>query len=64
MLFFSPSTDRYNPSNLPILEDYLYDQVRRGTYDAMANLATLKLLVFGHVGSRTLASDTPTLSRV
>ncbi|KAL7415751.1 putative eukaryotic translation initiation factor 3 subunit 11 [Mrakia frigida] len=38
--------DRYNPANLNILEDYLYDQVRRGTYDPMSNLATLKLYQF------------------
>lgn len=37
--------DRYNPSNTPLLEDYLYEQVREGRYDLLANLATLKLFV-------------------
>ncbi len=35
--------DRYNPGNLPLLEGYLYAQVREGTYDLLANLAILKL---------------------
>jgi hypothetical protein len=37
--------DRYNPANVSELEDYLYDQVKRGTYDFLANMATLKLSV-------------------
>lgn len=36
-------TDRYNPSNIGILEDYLYHQIRSQEYDCMANLAILKL---------------------
>lgn len=38
-------TDRYNPSNVSILEDYLYHQIRSGEYDCLANLAILKLCV-------------------
>jgi len=38
--------DRYNPSNVGLLEDYVYDQARDGTYDCMANLACLKLYQF------------------
>jgi len=36
-------TDRYNPSNIGILEDYLYHQIRSEEYDCLANLAVLKL---------------------
>jgi|SRR5712671_1298412 len=35
--------DRYNPSNIGILEDYLYHQIRSREYDCLANLAILKL---------------------
>lgn len=38
--------DRYNPSNVGILEDYLYHQIRSGEYDCLANLAILKLYVW------------------
>ncbi|KIJ68262.1 hypothetical protein HYDPIDRAFT_179442 [Hydnomerulius pinastri MD-312] len=38
--------DRYNPSNVGILEDYLYYQIRSGGYDCLANLAILKLYQF------------------
>ncbi|CED84681.1 arm repeat-containing protein [Phaffia rhodozyma] len=38
--------DRYNPANVSFLEDYLYDQVKSGSYDCLANLATLKLYQF------------------
>ena len=38
-------TDRYNPSNVSILEDYLYHQIRSEEYDCLANLAILKLYV-------------------
>ncbi|KAI9572807.1 ARM repeat-containing protein [Boletus coccyginus] len=38
--------DRYNPSNVGILEDYLYHQIRSGEYDCLANLAILKLYQF------------------
>lgn len=37
--------DRYNPSNVGILEDYLYHQIRSREYDCLANLAILKLFV-------------------
>ncbi|TRM65794.1 armadillo-type protein [Schizophyllum amplum] len=37
---------RYNPSNVGILEDYLYHQIRAQEYDCMANLAILKLYQF------------------
>jgi translation initiation factor 3 subunit K len=37
--------DRYNPSNVSILEDYLYHQIRSEEYDCLANLAILKLYV-------------------
>ena len=36
-------SDRYNPSNIGILEDYLYHQTRSEEYDCLANLAILKL---------------------
>ena len=45
-LDFSILTDRYNPSNIGILEDYLYHQIRSEEYDCLANLAVLKLYVF------------------
>ncbi|KAI0036700.1 initiation factor 3 [Vararia minispora EC-137] len=38
--------DRYNPSNVGILEDYLYHQIRTQEYDCLANLAILKLYQF------------------
>lgn len=38
-------TDRYNPNNVGILEDYLYHQIRSEEYDCLANLAILKLCV-------------------
>ncbi|THH20226.1 hypothetical protein EW146_g1100 [Bondarzewia mesenterica] len=38
--------DRYNPSNVGILEDYLYHQIRSQEYDCLANLAILKLYQF------------------
>ncbi|KIM33018.1 hypothetical protein M408DRAFT_326688 [Serendipita vermifera MAFF 305830] len=38
--------DRYNPSNVGILEDYLYHQARTNEYDCLANLAILKLYQF------------------
>lgn len=38
--------DRYNPSNIGILEDYLYHQTRSEEYDCLANLAILKLYQF------------------
>jgi translation initiation factor 3 subunit K len=38
--------DRYNPSNVGILEDYLYHQTREKEYDCLANLAILKLYQF------------------
>jgi len=38
--------DRYNPSNIGILEDYLYQQTRSEEYDCLANLAILKLYQF------------------
>jgi len=38
--------DRYNPSNVGILEDYLYHQIRSQENDCLANLAILKLYQF------------------
>jgi translation initiation factor 3 subunit K len=38
-------SDRYNPSNVGILEDYLFHQIRSREYDCLANLAILKLSV-------------------
>ncbi|KAI8067894.1 armadillo-type protein [Gongronella butleri] len=38
--------ERYNPENLAVLEGYLADQCKNGTYDLMANLAILKLYQF------------------
>jgi len=40
------TVDRYNPSNTPILEEYLQEQLSSGTYDAQANLALIKLFQF------------------
>lgn len=37
--------DRYNPTNLSFMEEYLLHQVREGGNDLLANLAILKLLV-------------------
>lgn len=37
--------DRYNPSNLSFMEDYLQNQVATGEYDLLANIAILKLYV-------------------
>jgi translation initiation factor 3 subunit K len=42
---FSSISDRYNPSNVGILEDYLFHQIRSREYDCLANLAILKLSV-------------------
>ncbi|GAB1609701.1 eukaryotic translation initiation factor 3 subunit K-like [Argonauta hians] len=38
--------DRYNPENLPTLEQYVKMQVEENTYDLEANLAVLKLYQF------------------
>ncbi|ORX56415.1 ARM repeat-containing protein [Hesseltinella vesiculosa] len=38
--------ERYNPENLEVLEAYLDNQCKNGTYDLMANLAILKLYQF------------------
>ncbi|KAJ1035883.1 hypothetical protein NDA13_000541 [Ustilago tritici] len=38
--------DRYNPQNLDVLHDYLAQQLDDGSYDLLANLATLKLYQF------------------
>lgn len=55
--------DRYNPTNLSFMEDYLMSQVREGTYDLLANLAILKLYVYMYISSvvsdNTGTSSTP-----
>ncbi|KWU45150.1 ARM repeat-containing protein [Rhodotorula sp. JG-1b] len=38
--------DRYNPSNVHLLEDYLQQQLANDQYDLLANLALLKLYQF------------------
>jgi len=38
--------NRYNPENQPILEKYVMQQVREGSYDLDANMALLKLYQF------------------
>jgi len=38
--------NRYNPDNQPILEEYVMQQVREGSYDLDANMALLKLYQF------------------
>ncbi|WWC70821.1 eukaryotic translation initiation factor 3 subunit K [Kwoniella pini CBS 10737] len=38
--------DRYNPTNLPYMEEYLLSQIKEGQYDLFANLAILKLYQF------------------
>ncbi|CAD6581754.1 MAG: hypothetical protein TREMPRED_003078 [Tremellales sp. Tagirdzhanova-0007] len=38
--------DRYNPTNLSEMEDYLSAQLRAGEHDLLANLAILKLYQF------------------
>ncbi|KAK4685387.1 translation initiation factor 3 subunit K, partial [Tremellales sp. Uapishka_1] len=40
------NVDRYNPTNLSFMEEYLYSQVKNGEYDILANLAILKLYQF------------------
>ncbi|BGP02527.1 hypothetical protein NBRC10513v2_006172 [Rhodotorula toruloides] len=40
------SVDRYNPSNVHLLEDYLQSQLSNDQYDLLANLALLKLYQF------------------
>jgi hypothetical protein len=35
--------ERYNPLQLPMMEDYLREQIEQGEQDFMANLAVLKL---------------------
>jgi translation initiation factor 3 subunit K len=47
-------TDRYNPSNVGILEDYLYHQIRSREYDCLANLAILKLFAFYPLGIKAV----------
>ena len=37
---------RYNPNNLPQLEDYVNAQIKENFYDLEANLAVLKLYQF------------------
>ena len=39
----STPLDRYNPSNVGILEDYLQHQIRSEEYHCLANLDILKL---------------------
>lgn len=41
------NVDRYNPGNLPMMEDYLRDQMEQGEHDMLVNLAILKLFVKG-----------------
>ncbi|KAL7423277.1 hypothetical protein Q5752_002577 [Cryptotrichosporon argae] len=38
--------DRYNPSNLSLMEEYLASQIQSGEHDLLANLAILKLYQF------------------
>lgn len=38
--------DRYNPTNLSYMEEYLQSQVQSGEYDLLAYLAILKLCAF------------------
>ncbi|WRT67722.1 eukaryotic translation initiation factor 3 subunit K [Kwoniella shivajii] len=38
--------DRYNPTNLPFMEEYLLSEIKEGQYDLFANLAILKLYQF------------------
>ncbi|KAJ3215080.1 hypothetical protein HDU67_000860 [Dinochytrium kinnereticum] len=40
------TVDRYNPENLPMLEDYVREQMLNNTIDRTANLAVLKLYQF------------------
>ena len=40
---FQPT--RYNPDNIPILEEYVQMQIEEKKYNLDANLALLKLLV-------------------
>ncbi|KAJ3333997.1 hypothetical protein HDU76_013644 [Blyttiomyces sp. JEL0837] len=40
------TVDRYNPDNLPLLEDYVREQMLNNTIDKTANLAVLKLYQF------------------
>ncbi|KAJ3008148.1 UNVERIFIED_CONTAM: Eukaryotic translation initiation factor 3 subunit K [Siphonaria sp. JEL0065] len=40
------SVDRYNQANLPVLEQYVIDQMKSNEVDSQANLAVLKLYQF------------------
>jgi len=40
------SIERYNPDHLKVLEEYVEEQARLGSYDLEANLAVLKLYQF------------------
>ncbi|XP_055380654.1 eukaryotic translation initiation factor 3 subunit K [Condylostylus longicornis] len=40
------SIERYNPDHLKVLEEYVEEQAKLGTYDLEANLAVLKLYQF------------------
>ncbi|GAA6022283.1 hypothetical protein JCM10207_008915 [Rhodosporidiobolus poonsookiae] len=50
--------DRYNPSNVHLLEDYLQQQLANDQYDLLANLALLKLYQF----NPTILSPSASLS--
>ena len=38
--------DRYNPDNIPLLEEYVQYQIEEKKYNLDANLALLKLFVY------------------
>ncbi|KAI9207803.1 armadillo-type protein [Polychytrium aggregatum] len=40
------TVDRYNPDNIPVLQEYIQEQIANDTYDRDACLATLKLYQF------------------
>ncbi|KAJ3281782.1 ARM repeat-containing protein [Rhizoclosmatium globosum] len=42
------SVDRYNQANLPVLQQYVIDQMKSNNIDSQANLAILKLYQFNH----------------
>ena len=50
--FLANGPDRYNPQSRSVLLEYLDTQLKNGTYDALPNLAILKLYVPNQVGTK------------
>ena len=48
--------DRYNPDNIPVLEEYVQKQIEENKYNLDANLALLKLYQFNPNHFQTLVT--------